>query len=39
MTNDIKNIAMIGTGYMGKAITAKASDYGYTVRLYDTNPE
>jgi len=39
MGNDIKIIAMIGGGYMGKAITAKASDYGYTVRLYDIKLE
>ena len=39
MENEIKIIAMIGSGYMGKAITTKASAYGYTVRLYDINPE
>ncbi len=39
MGTEIKIIGMIGAGYMGKAITTKASAYGYTVRLYDQNPE
>jgi len=39
MGNEIKIIGMIGAGYMGKTISAKALEYGYTVRLYDTNPE
>ncbi len=39
MEDEIKIIGMIGGGYMGKAITTKVSAYGYTVRLYDPNPE
>lgn len=39
MTSEIKNVSVIGVGYMGKQIVEKSAEYGYTVRIYDANSE
>ncbi|MBY8987478.1 MAG: NAD(P)-binding domain-containing protein, partial [Candidatus Lokiarchaeota archaeon] len=39
MSEDIKIVSIIGTGYLGKQIAEKAALKEYTIRLYDTNVE
>jgi 3-hydroxybutyryl-CoA dehydrogenase len=39
MSEDIKVVAIIGTGYLGKQIAEKTSLKNYTLRLYDTDVE
>jgi len=39
MSEDIKIVSIIGTGYLGKQIAEKTALKEYTIRLYDTNME
>ena len=39
MSEDIKIISIIGTGYLGKQIAEKTTLKEYSIRLYDTNVE
>jgi 3-hydroxybutyryl-CoA dehydrogenase len=39
MSEDIKIVSIVGTGYLGKQIAEKVSLKEYTIRLYDTNIE
>jgi len=37
--NEIKTVAVIGIGFMGKQIINQVVLYDYTIRIYDINPE
>jgi 3-hydroxybutyryl-CoA dehydrogenase len=37
--NDIKTVAVIGIGFMGKQIINQVVLYDYNIRIYDINPE
>ena len=37
MASEIKNVSVIGAGYMGKQIIEKSAEKGYRVRIYDVN--
>ena len=39
MSEDIKIVSIVGTGYLGKQIAEKTALKEYTIRLYDTNVE
>lgn len=39
MSGQIKNIAIIGAGFMGKQITVQAALHGCSARLYDSSPD
>jgi len=39
MINEIREIAIIGTGYMGRQIAAYIAFHGYNIHLFDANPE
>lgn len=39
MTSEIKNVSVIGAGYMGKQIVDKSAENGYKVRIYDVRSE
>ena len=39
MSNEIKEIGIIGVGYMGKQIAIRAALYDYDVHIYDVNSE
>lgn len=39
MSEQIKNIGIIGTGTMGKQIAERAALHNYSVRVFDVNPE
>ena len=39
MTNDIKVVAIIGLGFLGKQIAFQTASFDYTVRIYDTQTE
>ncbi|MFX1339315.1 MAG: 3-hydroxyacyl-CoA dehydrogenase family protein [Promethearchaeota archaeon] len=39
MSNEIKNVSVIGIGFLGRLITEKTALYNYNVRIYDINPE
>ncbi|MHA1491391.1 MAG: 3-hydroxyacyl-CoA dehydrogenase family protein [Promethearchaeota archaeon] len=39
MTNEIKNVSIIGAGIMGKQITGRAINYGFNLALYDVSSE
>ena len=39
MVEKIKNLAMIGVGYLGKQIVEKSILYNYNVNIYDVNKE
>jgi len=39
MSEDIKIVSIIGTGYLGKQIAERSALKGYTIHLYDTNIE
>nr|MDO8134415.1 3-hydroxyacyl-CoA dehydrogenase family protein [Candidatus Njordarchaeum guaymaensis] len=38
MATEIKNVSIIGAGFMGRNITAQIVPYGYNLRVYDVNP-
>lgn len=39
MSNEIKNVSVIGVGYLGKQIAEQTASKDYSVRLYDVNKE
>lgn len=39
MVNEIKTVAVIGAGVMGKQIASWTALYDYNLRIYDINPE
>lgn len=39
MNGQIKNVTIIGAGFMGKQIAVQAALHGTSVRLYDSSPE
>jgi len=39
MVFDIKTVAIIGAGFLGKQIASQTAFYDYTIRLYDVNIE
>ena len=39
MVNDIKIVAVIGAGFLGKQIASQTAFYDYTVRIYDVQTE
>ena len=39
MASEIKNVSVIGAGYMGKQIIDKSAENGYNVRVYDVRSE
>jgi len=39
MTENIKTVAMIGAGFMGRQIASWAALHGYTLRVHDNSPE
>lgn len=39
MVNNIKNVAVIGAGFLGKQIASQTAFYDYTVRIYDVRTE
>ena len=39
MSNKIKNVSVIGIGFLGRIITERTAQYDYNVRIYDINPE
>ncbi len=39
MSNEIKNVSVIGIGFLGRLITERTALYNYNVRIYDINSE
>ena len=39
MVEDIRTVAMIGAGFMGRQIASWAAIHGYALRVYDNSPE
>ena len=39
MFNEIKIVAIIGAGFLGKQIASQTAFYDYTIRLYDVRTE
>ena len=39
LSTDIKNVSIIGIGFLGRIITERTAVYNYNVRIYDIDPE
>ncbi|MHA1604598.1 MAG: 3-hydroxyacyl-CoA dehydrogenase NAD-binding domain-containing protein, partial [Candidatus Freyarchaeota archaeon] len=39
MVEDVKTLAMIGAGFIGRQIASRAALHGYALRVYDNSPE
>jgi 3-hydroxybutyryl-CoA dehydrogenase len=39
VSTDIKNVSVIGIGFLGRIITERTAAYNYNVHIYDINPE
>jgi len=37
--NEIKTVAIVGSGFMGSAIGLRAATYGYNIRFFDVSSE
>jgi 3-hydroxybutyryl-CoA dehydrogenase len=39
LSHEIKNVSIIGVGFLGKIITERTAEYNYNVCIYDINPK